>query len=330
MKAMKWILTAGATAMFLASACDPPWAPPTPAQILNKPSQSDMKDGHFTLKGHLASGAFAMDVTGDGTMVLKPKYALSVRMQGSLGAIPIAIQQIEVGGKSYSRVGNQKWTESDVKGGPVGSGSTAKDPKLVGEESLSQGKSWHIHATDSAPNQPFDAWIRESDGYFVKYSSSSDTGTLAFEFDKYNTGASVSAPSAAEIKPPPKTAIGQVGAAVILTGVTVTVVTADLHARPSNTYITPKPGSRYVAVQILYENSGVDPYDYNPFDWKLTDSSGFSYDTTYSGIGPELHSGTVARGEKARGYITYEVPTSATGLTLKLKSGDDTATFPLG
>jgi hypothetical protein len=329
MKAMKWILTPAATVILLLSACDVPWAPPTPAQILRKPSQSDMKEGHFTLKGHFTSGAFAMDVAGDGTMVLKPKYALSIRMQGSLGAIPIAIQQIQVDGKFYSRAGNEKWTESDARTKLGGNGSTAKDPKLVGEENLSQGKSWHIHATDSDSNQPFDAWIRESDGYLVKYSSSSDTGTLSYDFDKYNTGASVSAPPPAEIKPPPKTATGQVGSAVVLTGVTVTVVSADLDARSGTTYIKPKPGNRYVAVQILYENTGADPYNYNPFDWKLTDSSGFSYDTTYSGIGPELHSGTLARSEKARGYITYEVPASATGLAVKVKSGEDTATFPL-
>ncbi len=83
-------------------------------------------------------------------------------------------------------------------------------------------------------------------------------------------------------------------------------------------------------MQVLYENVGSDAYDYNSFDWKLTDSSGFSYDTTFSGIGPELHSGTIQPGERARGYITFEVPTSAAGLKLKLTSGDDTATVTVG
>jgi len=45
-------------------------------------------------------------------------------------------------------------------------------------------------------------------------------------------------------------------------------------AIPGNEFITPKSGDRFVAVQVLYENVGSDPYAYNPFDWKLTDSSG--------------------------------------------------------
>jgi hypothetical protein len=115
-----------------------------------------------------------------------------------------------------------------------------------------------------------------------------------------------------------------------LNGVTVTVVTADLNAKSGNDFITPKAGNRFVTVQVIYENTGTDPYNYNPFDWKLTDSAGFSYDSTFGGVGPELHSGTIQPSEKARGYITYEVPTSAPGLQLRLTSGGDTGTVALG
>jgi hypothetical protein len=289
-----------------------------------------MKDGHFNLKAHVSSGGLTVDLTGDGTMILKPKYAVSFNLQGSFGQIPVALQEIVVDNQNYSRLGSQKWTETSSQTEPGNTGSSAKNPKLVGEDNLSQGKSWHVQATDSASNQTFDAWIRESDGYLAKYAGSLGTGTISFEFDKYNTGATVSAPASGDIKPPVKNISGQVGTALALNGVTVTVVTADLNAKSGNQYITPKSGNRYVAVQVLYENTGSDPYHYNPFDWKLTDSAGFSYDTTFAEIGPELHSGTIQAGERARGYMTYEVPTSATGLKLKLTSGDDTASVDLG
>ena len=84
-----------------------------------------------------------------------------------------------------------------------------------------------------------------------------------------------------------------------------------------------------MAVQVLYENTGSAPYDYNPFDWKLTDSAGFSYDSAFTEIGPQLNSGTIQPGEKARGFITYEVPLSATGLQLRLTASGDTATVAL-
>src|SRR5205823_2455643 len=190
---------------------------------------------------------------------------------------------------TYSRIGSQKWTQQQANSKP-GNIESAKNPKLIGEDNLSVGKTWHVQATSSA-DQLFDAWVRESDGYLAKYSSSSDTGSLALEFDKYNTGQLVNAPPATDIKPPAKNISGQVGSPMALNGVTVTVVSADLNAKSGNEFITPKSGARFVAVQVLYENVGSDPYDYNPFDWKLTDSSGFSYDTTFPGIGPELHSG---------------------------------------
>ena len=298
------------------------------AEILGKPAQSDMKDGHFTVKAHLTSGALTVDLTGDGTMVLKPKYAISLNLQGSVGQIPIGLQEVVVDGQNYSRLGSQKWTESPSQSEPGNVGSSAKNPKLIGEDNLSQGKSWHIQGTDST-GQAFDVWVRESDGYLVKYSGSLSTGSISLDFDKYNTGSTVTAPSASDIQPPAINLTAQVGSPMALNGVTVTVVSANLDAKSGNQFITPNPGNRFVAVQVLYENTGTDPFDYNPFDWKLTDSAGFSYDSSFSGIGPELNAGTIQPGEKARGYITYEVPTSATGLQLRLTSGSDTATVAL-
>ncbi len=324
-----WRVVGLAMAVAIAAACNAPWSPPSPADILGKPAQSSMKDGHFTVKAHLTSGAIAVDMTGDGTMVLKPKYAVSFNLQGSVGQLPIAVDEIVVDGNSYSRIGSQKWSESTSQSEPGSTISSAKNPKLIAEDSLQQGKSWHIQATDSTSNQQFDAWVRESDGYLVKYSGSLSTGTISLEFDKYNTGATITAPAASDVQPPAINATGQIGSPMALNGITVTVVTADLNAQSGNEFITPKAGNRFVAVQILYENTGSDPYDYNPFDWKLTDSAGFSYDSTFGGVGPELNSGTIQPGEKARGYITYEVPSSATGLQLRLTSNGDTATVAL-
>jgi hypothetical protein len=96
----------------IVTACNAPWSPPTPAEILQKPGQSDMKDGHFKIKAHISSGGLSVDLTGDGTMILKPKYAVSFNLQGTVGQIPIALQEIVVGNQNYSRVGSQKWTET--------------------------------------------------------------------------------------------------------------------------------------------------------------------------------------------------------------------------
>jgi Domain of unknown function (DUF4352) len=314
--------------LLIAAGCAAPWTPPTPADILAKPSHSSMKDGHFKLSGHLTSGAYATDLTGDGVMILQPNYASSMHLQGSIGALPFALQTIDINGKSYSRVGSDKWTEANAQSEP-GNPNGASGAKLIGEDGLPVGKSWHVRATGPS-GQQFDVWVRESDGYLVKYSGGTDSGSITLEFDRYNIAPTVAAPAASEVKPPAKQVSGAPGQASQLNGVTVTVVSADLNARSTNQFIQPKAGNRFVVVQVLYENSGSDKVSYNPFDWTLSDSSGFSYTETYSGVDQALHSGDLDTGEKARGYISYEVPQSATGLSLKYKHDDDSATVTLG
>lgn len=311
-----------------ASGCAAPFSPPTAAEILAKPANSNMRDGHFKMSGHISSGTFTTEISGQGVLTLKPHYAMSMQMQGSLGQLAFTAQSIDIDGKSYSRTGSEKWTQSQAKAQP-GMTSGTTNAKLIGEENLSVGKTWHVRGTDSS-GRPVDIWVRESDGYMVKYSGSTDGASIALEFDQFNTGTTVTAPSPSDIKPPPRQLTAKVGDAAALNGVTVTVVTVDVNATPKDAYFGPKPDNRWVVVQVLYENTGSEKVSYNPFDWKLTDALGFSYDTTYTGIGPELHSGDLAPGEKARGYLSYEVPRSATTLSLKFAHDDDSVTVVVG
>ena len=313
-----------AIAVLLLAGCG---GPPTAKEILAKPANSSLKDAHVTLTGHISSGAFSMDVTGDGTFIWKPRPASDLRVQGSLGAIPIAIEYLSIDGKDYQRTGSEKWTATTSS--PGNDWSDAKNASLAGEEILSEGKSWHVKAT-GADGKPFQVWVRESDGFPLKFSGAyGDNGSINLLFDKFNTGASVSPPAASDIKPAAKDVTANVGETVALNQAAVTVVSANLNFNSADQYNRPTAGNRFVVVEVLYENTGTDKLAYNPFDWKLTDSSGFSYDHGYAGKGPELHSGDLAPGEKARGFITYEVPTSAAGLTLKLTLGDDTLTVSL-
>ncbi len=136
--------------------------PPTAKEILAKPASSNVKDAHVKLSGHMASGAFSMDITGDGVFLWTPKAASDLRIQGSLGAIPVAIEYLSIDGKDYQRTGSEKWTVTS--GTSSNSWSDAKDASLVGEENLPLGKAWHVKATGT-DGKPFETWVRESDGY---------------------------------------------------------------------------------------------------------------------------------------------------------------------
>src|SRR6202521_829095 len=74
----------------------------------------------------------------------------------------------------------------------------ASNFKYVGEETLPQGKAWHASAKDKDGN-PFDAWIRESDGYPLKYVITQQGNTLTLTFDKYNTGQAIAPPPASQV-----------------------------------------------------------------------------------------------------------------------------------
>ena len=55
-----------------------------------------------------------------------------------------------------------------------------------------------VSGKDKDGNQ-FDGWIRESDGYPVKYEITQQGNALTLNFDKYNTGESITAPPASQV-----------------------------------------------------------------------------------------------------------------------------------
>lgn len=317
-------------ACLLSTGCSAPLiGPPAAHDILAKPSKSGIKDAHAAVKGHFASGGFAAEITGEGLVIFRPKTAMHLRLQGQLGALPFGLEIISVDGKDYQRLGTQKWTQENAKKPADPEGwQRATDPRLLGEETLPQGKTWHVKSKDQSGND-FDLWVRQTDGYPLKYASGSSDGSFTLIFDKFNTGATVKAPPPSEIQPAARNVRGRVGEAMQLNAARVTVVSANLNAPPADRYSKPKPGNRFVVVEILYENTGNEKVSYNPFDWKLSDGAGFSYDDTFGGREPTLHFGEISPAEKARGFITFEVPEAATGLVLKSKLGDDTMTIAL-
>jgi hypothetical protein len=181
------------------STANQPTKPLTAAQILNKPEQANVKDGHFILTAHVVSGSVSFDATGDGVIVVKPQQASKFTMQTIVQGVPLKFQEIIVAGKEYDLTpDNPRWTVRPANSANPGS-FKGKDAKLLGEDTLSTGKAWHISAVDANGN-PFEAWVREKDGYPLKYSSNSQGTSFTAIFDRFNTGAQVTAPPASEIQ----------------------------------------------------------------------------------------------------------------------------------
>lgn len=178
-----------------------PLGPPSAQDVLAKPSHSNLKDAHFKVTGKFVNQGVSVDLTGDGELVYKSPGAGRFKFQTSVAGQTVSFEEISIGGTDYTftQPGNGKWT-SKVSTSGLGptSFNGASDFKYVGEESLSSGKAWHAKAKDKDGNL-FEGWIRESDGYPLKYVITQDSNALTLTFDKYNSGVTVSPPPASQV-----------------------------------------------------------------------------------------------------------------------------------
>jgi hypothetical protein len=178
-----------------------PAKPPTAQEILAKPDSANVKDGHFSLVAHIVSGNITFDATGDGIIVVKPQQASRFTMLTTISGQSLKFEEIIIGGKEYDlSPDNPRWTVKPSTNSSNPSSFKGTDAIYLGEETLPQGKAWHVKAKDDSAN-PFEAWVRETDGYPLKYASTMQGSTFTATFDRFNTGQTVSAPPASDIQP---------------------------------------------------------------------------------------------------------------------------------
>jgi len=181
-----------------------PLGPPSAKDILSKPLHSNLKDAHFTVAGTFVNptpGAPSVNVQGDGALVYKSPGAGRLKLETTVAGQKVTYQDISLNGTDYILIapGNGKWTAKKTNSGLAPeSFAGASDFKYVGEENLSNGKAWHAKAKDTEGNQ-FEGWIRESDGYPLKYAETQQGNALVLSFDKYNAGESITAPPASQV-----------------------------------------------------------------------------------------------------------------------------------
>ena len=187
---------AGLGMVFAAAACGSPVAAnpvPTPTPVTGDTvraafDNSGMQNAHFKLHGTVIVKKNYFPVTGDGVFQLVPQVALAMNFRiqtyTSMGAVKF--QEVTIGGRLYSRTGTGRWTSKPATGSPFASTS------YIGEEIIGGAGVWHVQSTVAGTRT--DTWIRESDGYVVKLSDTSKTGTLIMEFDTYNKSRVITKP----------------------------------------------------------------------------------------------------------------------------------------
>lgn len=170
--------------------------------MLAKPQQSNLKDAHFNVTGKITDNGTTVQLIGDGALVYKPKPEGRFKFQTTVGGQTITIQEISLDGTNYGLTpASPKWAATKSASGidPTAFAG-ASEQKYVGEETLPQGRAWHASAKDKDGNA-FDAYIRESDGYPIKYVETQTGGqNITLTFDKYNSGETITAPPPDQIQ----------------------------------------------------------------------------------------------------------------------------------
>ncbi|MGI8688829.1 MAG: DUF4352 domain-containing protein [Thermomicrobiales bacterium] len=96
---------------------------------------------------------------------------------------------------------------------------------------------------------------------------------------------------------------------------------------------SPKAGTRVVAIDVTMENTGSDAFDYNAFEWyaQTTDDRVYEAAGFESALDPYLTSGSLAAGEKARGWISFVIPQGNALSTVKYGDfGSNPIVYSLG
>ncbi len=81
-------------------------------------------------------------------------------------------------------------------------------------------------------------------------------------------------------------------------------------------------GNVLYAIDVEYKNTTVDQqFSSNPFHWTLFDVNGYSYSCAImvAGKKPKLETTTINPGGKVRGWVTFEIPNTATPYKVQFK-----------
>ncbi|MBL4715059.1 MAG: DUF4352 domain-containing protein [Bacteroidia bacterium] len=77
-----------------------------------------------------------------------------------------------------------------------------------------------------------------------------------------------------------------------------------------------KKSNKYVAVEVLINNSGNNIISFSDYNFHIVDEEGFEYSTSFSGKNPDFGTREIYSDKKARGWLTYEILESAQKLEL--------------
>jgi hypothetical protein len=112
--------------------------------------------------------------------------------------------------------------------------------------------------------------------------------------------------------PPPTQNVGVVGERRETGGIALTIL--NVSKVNSIGIWTPDAGNVFLVIEVTIENvNRDDETPYNPLYFSVKDSDGFEYNTAIAAPDPSLQSGNLPKGDKVRGFVAFEVRSTAIG-----------------
>jgi len=109
----------------------------------------------------------------------------------------------------------------------------------------------------------------------------------------------------------------KVGDKCVSGGIALTVLNVSKEDK-LGTFWTPDEGKVYLCLEVLIENVERDEEaPHNPMYFSVKDAEGFEYNTSLASKDPSLKSGNLAKGDKARGFVCFEVSKEAKGFVVE-------------
>ena len=108
--------------------------------------------------------------------------------------------------------------------------------------------------------------------------------------------------------------IGKVGETLAQGGYLLTVTQVE-SAENFGDFVNANKGMRLIAVELIVESTANKGVSVNPMYTSIRDADGYEYNGSIFGREPSLKSqNDLPRGEKMRGWVTFEIPEKAKGL----------------
>jgi hypothetical protein len=196
---------------------------------------------------------------------------------------------------SYAYVNPLTW--------PASSGVT-----LLGAASINGAAVWVIQATDGV-GRTFRVWIRETDSYPLRYTTSFINVTLRTYYinalyQRFNIPVAIAVPSQSNH------GIVPIGTPISLPSGSVTVTRAAFDCSGSPTQ-RPAPLHKLVTITLAFRDSGPDAILISPFDWRLYGDGTDGATATDTGNPASLTAQTLEPGANVSGIVAFEVAEDA-------------------